>query len=161
MEPSGRRGCSTPGAAEATGLICGSSVGRRSSLVISGLQGTAALVLRHYWRGGIVAAIDHSDVYVWTGRVALADQFPRVASCSATLRDGRLPAPAPDGRAGLAARRRSTAPTWRRPANPRVRVPTGRLHSAPRRRPGHDWPVAAESGPSSAAATPPAPGTPA
>lgn len=79
-----------PEALAARGLICGSSDGRRAAWFLR-LDGQA-LVLRHYWRGGIVARFT-PDVYVWTG-VARTRSF-REWHLLATLRERDLPVPAP------------------------------------------------------------------
>ena len=51
-----------------------------------------ALVLRHYWRGGVIARIT-SDTYVWTGRDRT--RAFREWRLLAYLRQNRLPVPAP------------------------------------------------------------------
>ncbi|QGM20953.1 3-deoxy-D-manno-octulosonic acid kinase [Spiribacter sp. 2438] len=53
-----------PEALATKGLIVGTSAGRRSAWFINWPR--QPLVLRHYWRGGIVARFSR-DVYCWTG----------------------------------------------------------------------------------------------
>lgn len=53
-----------PEALRARGLLQGSGSGRRPAWYLR--DGGVALVLRHYWRGGMVARLS-GDVYLWTG----------------------------------------------------------------------------------------------
>ena len=53
-----------PGALAARRLLTGTSQGRRSAYFFR--HAGRDMVLRHYWRGGMVARIT-GDVYVWTG----------------------------------------------------------------------------------------------
>lgn len=84
-------------------LISGTSAGRNSAWFFH-LEG-ATLVLRHYWRGGIVARLS-PDVYVWTGRDRTRPF--REWRLLARLREQGLPVPMP-----VAARARRQAAGYR------------------------------------------------
>ncbi|WP_290635731.1 3-deoxy-D-manno-octulosonic acid kinase [Aquisalimonas sp.] len=79
-----------PQTLHARGLVTGSSVGRNSAWFFTCAD--TPMVLRHYWRGGIVARFAR-DVYVWTGRERTRPF--REWRLMAELRRRGLPVPAP------------------------------------------------------------------
>lgn len=79
-----------PEALARRGLIDGTSVGRNQAWFFR--LADEPLVLRHYWRGGIVARLS-PDVYVWTGRERT--RAFREWRLLAHLRNRDLPVPAP------------------------------------------------------------------
>lgn len=92
-----------PDGLRARGLLQGSGSGRRPAWFLE--QGGTALVLRHYWRGGMVARLS-ADVYLWTG---LRRSRPyRELLLLAELHGRGLPVPEP-----VAARVRRQGPGYR------------------------------------------------
>ena len=87
----------------AEGLVAGTSAGRSSAWFFT--WAGEPLVLRHYWRGGIVARFSR-DVYVWTGRERT--RAFREYRLLARLRTLGLPVPAP-----VAARAQRRGPVYR------------------------------------------------
>lgn len=79
-----------PHALDERGLITGTSAGRNSAWFFS--YADTPMVLRHYWRGGIVARFAR-DVYVWTGRDRT--RAFREWRLMAELRHRGLPVPTP------------------------------------------------------------------
>ncbi len=79
-----------PEALAQRGLLTGASTGRRQAHFFTH-QGRA-LVLRHYWRGGMVARLS-TDVYAWTG--SERTRPIREWRLLNTLRERHLPVPRP------------------------------------------------------------------
>ena len=92
-----------PDALAAEGLVAGTSAGRSSAWFFT--YAGEPMVLRHYWRGGIVARFCR-DVYVWAGRDRT--RAFREYRLLARMRSMGLPVPAP-----VAARVQRRGPIYR------------------------------------------------